>query len=260
MTGYEDLRVTVTDSVAEVVIDRAAKRNALTLAMWQGLGAACRELSADTALRAVVVSGAGPSFCAGADISALSADDTAMKSAVYQAEEALRSIPVPTVAKIRGHCVGGGNQIAVACDLRIADATASFAVPPARLGVVYPVNSVAALVSLVGPSAAKRRLFTAERIDAAEALRLGLVDRVVEPDALDAAVRDWLASLLPLAPLTQRSGKQIVNAVAAGATAAELEQLQRSWQLQWAASDDGREGPAAFLERRAPRFTWRPGR
>lgn len=248
--------VTVTSAgpVAEVRIDRPEKRNALTLAMWRELAGICADLDADAGLRAVIVTGSGPSFCAGADISALSEDDATMKAAVHAAEEALRRLAVPTIAKIRGHCLGGGNQIAVACDLRLADSTAVFAVPPARLGVIYPVNSTRALVELVGPATAKRLLFTASSIDATQALQVGLVDQVVAPAELDSAVAEVVESILPLAPMTQIASKQLIDTIARGGDA---DALHERWYAAWAAHEDGREGPRAFLERRVPAFTWR---
>jgi len=255
MTVYENFLVEVSESVATVTLARPEKRNALTVGMWQTLEQICHDLRADASLRAVVVTGSGPSFCAGAEISALSEDDATMKAAVYGAEEALRSLPVPTIAKIRSHCMGGGNKIAVACDLRIADSSAVFAVPPAKLSVVYPVNSTRALVALIGPAAAKRLIFTAAPIDADEALRLGLVDQVVEPDALDGVVADLVATMAPLAPLTLAATKQVINAIVEDE---DVDALHVRWYAEWRASADGQEGPRSFLERRAPVFTWRP--
>lgn len=252
--SYENLAVSTAAGVAEVLIDRPDKHNALTLGMWRSLGQLCADLAADTELRAVVVTGAGRSFCSGADISALSEDDASMRAAVFAAEEALRGLPVPTIAKIRGHCLGGGTQIAVACDLRVADSSATFAVPPAKLGVVYPVDSTRALVALVGPAAAKRLLFTAAPIDATEAHRLGLVDELAAPADLDAAVARMTAAMLPLAPMTQAASKQLIDTITLGGDA---DALHAHWYAEWRASDDGREGPRAFLERRAPRFHWR---
>lgn len=252
--SYENFAVSTVAGVAEVLIDRPDKHNALTLGMWRSLGQLCADLAADTELRAVVVTGAGGSFCSGADITALSEDDASMKAAVHAAEEALRALPVPTIAKIRGHCLGGGTQIAVACDLRVADSTATFAVPPAKLGVIYPVTSTRALVALVGPAAAKRLLFTAVTIDATEAHRLGLVDELTSPADLDAAVARMTAGMLPLAPMTQAASKQVIDTITAGGDA---DALHANWYAEWRASEDGREGPRAFLERRAPRFHWR---
>lgn len=240
--------------VAVVTINRPAKRNALTVEMWLELAEICRALRDDQSLRALVLTGAGPSFCAGADISALSVDDASMKAAVYAAEEALRSLPLPTVARISGHCMGGGNQLAVACDLRVADSTAVFAITPAKLSVVYPVNSTRSLVELIGPSAAKRLLFTATTIDAEEALRIGLVDQVVPAEQLDRGVSELIMSMLPLAPLTQTASKDLINTIADGGDA---EAAQRRWHAEWSASSDGVEGPQAFLQRRPAEFTWR---
>jgi enoyl-CoA hydratase/carnithine racemase len=253
---HENFLVETADRVATVTINRPDKRNALTTDMWRQLAAICGDLASDLTLRAAVVTGAGPSFCAGADITALSSDDATLKAVVYEAEEALRNLPVPTIAQISGHCMGGGNQIAVACDLRVADTTATFAVPPAKLSVVYPVNSTRSLVELIGLAAAKRMVFTARSIDASEALRIGLVDQVVEPDALAGTVRELVASMLPLAPMTQAATKELINAIADGRDA---DALHADWYRTWQDSSDGVEGPRSFLERRSPSFTWRRG-
>lgn len=260
---YPNFGLTRADGVARIVIDRPGKRNALTVAMWHSLADICAELAADQELRAVVLTGAGPSFCAGADISALSEDDDTVKAAVGRAEHALRNLAVPTIARISGHCIGGGSQLAIACDLRVADSTAVFAVPPAKLGVIYAVSSTRALVDLVGPAAAKRLLFTARTIDAVAALRIGLVDEVVQAPELDGAVDQLVGELLPLAPMTQLAAKEIVNAILDGGARADamgggdVDAVYARWMAEWRRSPDGVEGPRAFLERRAPRFSWR---
>jgi enoyl-CoA hydratase/carnithine racemase len=254
-TSGQELLVSIDGPVATLTINRPAKRNALTVPMWRELAAICAELDADPQLRVLVVTGAGPSFSAGADISSLSEDEAALKAVVEAAERALRNLAMPSIARISGHCFGGGNQIAAACDLRVADTSASFAVPPARLGVVYSAASTRALVQLVGPAAAKRLIFTAQPIDAAHALRIGLVDEVVAPGELDAAVADLVASILPLAPMTQFAAKELVNLIADGGDA---DVAFERWAAQWRLSADGVEGPAAFLARRQPVFSWRP--
>jgi enoyl-CoA hydratase/carnithine racemase len=255
---FDNFLLAVDGPVATVSINRPDKRNALSVGMWRQLAAICSWLRTDSELRAVVVTGVGPSFCAGADISALSEDDSVMKAAVSEAEEALRNLAIPTIAKIRGHCMGGGNQIAVACDLRIVDSSAVFGVPPAKLSVIYAVNSTRALVALVGPAQAKRLIFTAAPIAAPEALRIGLVDEVVAPEELDAAVQALIASMIPLAPLTQVATKEVVNAIASGQDDSAIDAVHDRWYAEWAASADGADGPKAFLERREPNFTWRP--
>jgi len=249
-----NLLLSIDGPVATLTINRPAKRNALTVAMWRELAELCAELDADPGVRVLVVTGAGPSFCAGADISSLSEDEAVLKAVVAAAERALRNLAMPSIAKIRGHCLGGGNQIAVACDLRVADSTASFGVPPARLGVIYPVGSTRALVELVGPAAAKRLIFTAQPIDAAQALRIGLVEQVVEPSELDAAVAELVATMLPLAPMTQFAAKELVNLIADGGDA---DLAFERWVAHWRQSGDGSEGPQAFLARRTPVFGWR---
>lgn len=256
----DDVELQVHDGVARIALNRPDKRNAVTIAMWRRLGTICRELSTDPGVTAVVVCGHGKSFCSGADISNLHEDDATLRSAVDQAQEALRGLPVPTIARIHGHCWGGGLEIAVNCDVRIASPDATFAVPPAKLGVVYPVHAIEALVWLIGPSATKRLIFTARPVDAHEGLRLGLIDRVADGhgedlDDLDNAVRDELHLMQDKSLLSQAAAKSIVNTLCV-----QGDQLAdyRRWRRIWAASPDAAEGPAAFLEKRPPRFTWHP--
>lgn len=249
-----NFQVATLDGVARILIDRPEKHNAMTVEMWRTLAEICAELGADRGLRAVVISGAGASFCAGADISALSEADATMKAVVAAAEQALRALPMLTIAVVRGACMGGGTQIAIACDLRLADDTARFAVPPARLGVVYPAASLRGLVALVGPAAAKRLLFTAGTVEAGEALRLGLIDQLFAPAELDRAVEELLNAARPLSALSQLAAKAVIDELVDGGDA---EAVQAQWERQWQASADGVEGPRAFLERRAPVFTWR---
>jgi enoyl-CoA hydratase/carnithine racemase len=144
----------------------------------------------------------------------------------------------------------------MACDLRFAAATARFGIPAARLGIVYGLHSVKRLVSLVGPAAAKDILFSARTFDAAEALALGFVSRVLAPEALDQFTREYLARLADNAPLTIRGAKLIVDAIVEDGGAAAREDIARV-QLAAFESEDYREGTRAFLEKRRPRFTGR---
>lgn len=253
--AYDDLALDVAAGVATITINRPHKRNAMTVAMWSAFEQVCQELASRADVSALVVRGSGGSFCAGADISALSEDDAKVKRVVRQAERALRELPVPTVAAIEGPCFGGGVQVAVACDMRIATTDATFGVPPARLGVVYPVTSVRAMVAVVGPSVAKRLLFTAVPLGATEALAVGLVDRVVEPAGLDAAVAELLGSFAGRSLLTQASSKALINAISSGG---DPEAEYARWEAVWAASPDSVEGPAAFLAKRPAEFRWHP--
>ncbi|MFC9279718.1 enoyl-CoA hydratase/isomerase family protein [Streptomyces collinus] len=237
----------VTGAVATVVIRNPAKRNAMTAAMWRSLPPLLAELAADPRVRALVLTGEGGTFCAGADISSLRGSAAEAQSLAVAAEEALAAFPKPTLAAVRGHCVGGGAQLAAACDLRLAREDARFGVTPARLGIVYPASSTRRLVSLVGPATAKYLLFTAELIDAGRALRTGLVDEVLPEDELDGRIAELTGVLVARSQLTQAAAKEFVN----GRTDRDAH-----WSEQARGSGDTAEGVAAFLERRQPRFSW----
>ncbi|MFE4175641.1 enoyl-CoA hydratase/isomerase family protein [Streptomyces sp. NPDC056909] len=252
---------TVSDGIATVVIHHPAKRNAMTASMWQELPPLLGRLAADPAVRALVLTGEGPTFCAGADISSLRepresreergegpmepGDDP--RSLAVRAEEALAAFPKPTLAAVRGHCVGGGCQLAVACDLRFAEEGALFGVTPARLGIVYPASSTRRLVSLVGPSTAKYLLFSAELIGTERALRTGLVDEVLPAGELGGRVAEFARVLVSRSRLTQAAAKESASG-GADRTA--------YWTEQARSSGETAEGVAAFLERREPRFDW----
>ena len=150
--------------------------------MWVGIAAHCERLATDDCVRLLVVRGVGDHFCAGADIAGMGAvSGGEYRRANEAADAALAAFPKPSVAVITGACVGGGTEIAVACDLRIADSTSRFGITPARLGIVYPASATARVVQLIGPSATKHLLFSAELIGVDRALRIGLVDEVHEP-------------------------------------------------------------------------------
>jgi len=237
----------VTDSVATVVIHHPAKRNAMTAAMWAALPPLLDALAADPAVRALVLTGEGGTFCAGADISTLQGSPEEAQSLAVRAEEALAAFPKPTLAAIRGHCVGGGSQLAAACDLRFAMEGALFGVTPAKLGIVYPASSTRRLVSLVGPAAAKYLLFSGELIDAERALRTGLVDEVLPQGELAKRVAEFTRILVSRSQLTQAAAKEFAN----GRTDRDA-----YWTEQARGGGDTVEGVAAFLERRQPRFSW----
>ncbi|MFD5839926.1 enoyl-CoA hydratase/isomerase family protein [Streptomyces chartreusis] len=237
----------VTDSVATVVVHHPAKRNAMTAAMWRALPPLLDTLAADPVVRVLVLTGEGGTFCAGADISTLQGSPQEAQELAVAAEEALAAFPKPTLAAIRGHCVGGGSQLAAACDLRFTEEGSLFGVTPAKLGIVYPASSTRRLVSLVGPAAAKYLLFSGELIDAARALRTGLVDEALPEGELGKRVADFTRILASRSQLTQAAAKEFAN----GRTDRDAH-----WTEQARGSGDTAEGVAAFLERRRPQFTW----
>ncbi|MFD4602452.1 enoyl-CoA hydratase/isomerase family protein [Streptomyces sp. NPDC058464] len=237
----------VGNAVATVVIGNPAKRNAMTAEMWRALPPLLDALAADPAVRALVLTGEGGTFCAGADISTLRGSSAEAQTLAVAAEEALAAFPKPTLAAVRGHCVGGGSQLAAACDLRFAEEGALFGVTPAKLGIVYPAASTRRLVSLVGPATTKYLLFSGELIDADRALRTGLVDEVLPEGELDKRVAEFTRTLGARSQLTQAAAKEFAD----GRTDRDAH-----WAEQARGSGDTAEGVAAFLERRQPRFTW----
>ncbi|MFD7710674.1 enoyl-CoA hydratase/isomerase family protein [Streptomyces sp. NPDC059785] len=237
----------VADGVATVVVHHPAKRNAMTAGMWRALPPLLDALAADTAVRALVLTGEGDTFCAGADISALRQEPAEAQGLAARAEDALAAFPRPTLAAVRGHCVGGGCQLAAACDLRFAEEGALFGVTPAKLGIVYPASATRRLVSLTGPATAKYLLFSGELIGTERALRTGLVDEVLPAGQLDKRVAEFTRLLTARSRLTQAAAKEFAD----GRTDRDA-----YWSGQARGSGDAAEGVAAFLERRPPRFTW----
>jgi enoyl-CoA hydratase/carnithine racemase len=249
------------DSIAVVTLNRPARRNAVSLAMWRELQLIFRRLSDARDVRLVILTGAGGHFCAGADISEFAAvrgdaaAGRAYEEAVDNCYEVLSGLSKPTVAAISGACVGGGCALAMACDFRIADGTARFGIPAARLGVVYSVRECRMLLSLVGLAGAKRILFGGEIVGVAEAMRLGLVDGMAEGDVVRAAV-DFAGPMRENAPLSIAGAKLILNALARDDVEAKAEAIEALIDRALE-SEDAKEGARAFMEKRRPAFTGR---
>jgi enoyl-CoA hydratase/carnithine racemase len=165
----------------------------------------------------------------------------------------LRDFPKPTVAMIRGHCIGGGVELAACCDLRFTDPTGVFGVTPSKVGIVYTPSSTRALLDLVGPAMTKYLLFSGELIDAPTALRAGLVDRVVPTEDLEAEVHRFADITASRSALSQRATKEIVSALTAGG---DGEGPAARWYRETIAHGELAEGVAAFADRRPPRFPW----
>lgn len=239
------------DGVTTLVLHNPAKRNAMTEAMWRELPGLLAGLADEASVRVLVVTGARNTFCAGADISTLRDSVESAQGLAVAAEEALSAFPKPTLAVVDGHCVGGGAQLAAACDLRFAAQDALFGVTPAKLGIVYPVSSTQRLVRLVGPSAAKYLLFSGELIGAERALRTGLVDEVHPRESLQERVASFTRTLVERSQLTQAAAKEFTGP-------APDPSRSEHWRRVAAESGEAAEGAAAFMERRAPRFRWSP--
>ncbi|MEE1825780.1 enoyl-CoA hydratase/isomerase family protein [Streptomyces sp. BE20] len=243
------------DGLAVLEFDRPHRRNAVTLEIWQALPKVLLRLAEQPGLRALLVTGAGGTFSAGADIDELAGvyGDPDLADEYHAinvaAEEALAAFPHPTIAVVHGACVGGGCQLAVACDLRFVAEDARLGITPAKLGVVYPAVPTLRLARLVGPSRAKYLLFSGELLPAPDAAAFGLADRVLPAAELDAAALDFARLLTTRSPQTIGAVKAAL-AVAPEQAAAAL----APWERRSRESPDVREGLAAFLERRPPRF------
>tara|TARA_R110001606_G_scaffold397272_1_gene573207 strand:- start:6637 stop:7446 length:810 start_codon:yes stop_codon:yes gene_type:complete len=258
--GTEKMIAGIDRGVGWLTINQPARRNAVSLEMWQGLADACAVFQNDSTVRAVVIQGAGEqSFAAGADISEFeqqraNADQKRRYGEIAaRGHKALAALDKPLVAMIRGYCIGGGLAIALTADLRFATPDARFGIPAARLGLGYDYPGVAALARLVGPSCAKDMLFSARQLDAEEALRIGLINRIVEPTAIEATTREYVESVAENAPLTVATAKaalKMFERYTDQAGAADIATLvDRCFD-----SNDYREGRRAFMEKRTPRF------
>jgi enoyl-CoA hydratase/carnithine racemase len=264
MTSYpsttERVKTWVEGSVLHIRFNNPAKHNALSVDMWEAVPRLLEKAARDDNVRMVVFSGeGGKAFVSGADISQFE-DMRAAKEAVTRyeqmAEAALQGIyefAKPTVACIRGYCIGGGVNVAISCDIRIASASSVFSIPATRLGLGYRFSAMKNLTQLVGPGFAKDIFFTGRRLDAAEALRIGLINRMSEPDGLDALLAEYTTAITTGAPLTIKAGKRIIQEVLALDADFNAE-MCRGLIRDCFESDDYAEGRRAFMEKRKPVF------
>ncbi len=244
--------------VARLTFNRPDKMNAITHDMWSAIPDVVAAVEGDPGAKVLVVTGAGPHFSAGADIGEFRAlRSTAEGAAVYDkavtaAVQALSSLRKPSVAMVHGNCIGGGCQLAVACDFRFAAADARFGITPAKLGIVYDFLSTRQLVALIGPANARYLLLSAQLVDAEKARQLGLVNEVVEPSRLEEATTEFVRTLRSRSQTAIRGMNEIIERILSGQreSDAEIERI-RSDAVH---SADYAEGVAAFLERRPPRF------
>ena len=262
--GTARILAEVQDGVGWITFNHPERRNAMSLDMWQGLGIAAEAFERDPAVRAVVMKGAGgKAFVSGADISEFEQHRAdAQQKQTYDAIAArghagLAALSKPLIAMIEGYCVGGGLAIALAADVRFAASSSRFAIPAARLGLGYDYRGVAALARLVGPSTAKDILFSARFLEADEALRVGLVNFVVDAELLGERVAAYAAQIAANAPLTVHAAKQALQAFEHYSDAAEGADAVAALVLRCFDSEDYREGRRAFLAKRTPQFQGR---
>jgi enoyl-CoA hydratase/carnithine racemase len=263
MTKTDKMLARKDGSVGYVIFNNPARHNAVSLDMWEATGRILDDYAKDDQVRVVVLTGAGTkAFISGADISRFE-DERASEAAVAKYNDtvartfaAIDNFAKPTIAMIRGYCVGGGLGFAVACDLRIASETARFALPAAKLGLGYEYAGLKRFVDLVGPASAKEIFFTARQFDAAEALAMGLVNRVVKDGELEAFVKDYADVIAGNAPLTVHAAKFIINEIRKDPAERDLAKCDRL-VAECFASKDYIEGRTAFMEKRKPRFTGR---
>jgi enoyl-CoA hydratase/carnithine racemase len=263
--SYADGKIlqSVTDGVGTVTFNNADKRNAMSLEMWEGFGSALAALRDDPAVRVVILTGAGDrAFVSGADISqfekerhnAQASEEYSRRSSASRA--LLADFSKPIIACIQGFCIGGGLQVAMAADIRIAAEGSQFGIPAAKLGIAYGFDGLKHLVSLVGPSWARLLMFTGMRIDASEALQIGLVDRVVPASQLFEAVQDIAKTISGNAPLAIHAAKLTIAEILKDSADRDMDAIKEIG-ARCMDSEDFREGRRAFMDKRPPQFRGR---
>jgi enoyl-CoA hydratase/carnithine racemase len=248
-------------SIGYLIFNNPERHNAVSLEMWTRTSEILESFRNDDDVRVVVITGAGgKSFVSGADVSRFeseraSEDATRLYSEkVGAANESIYEFPKPTIAMIKGYCIGGGLGLAVCCDLRICSDNSKFGIPAAKLGLGYGYPGVKRLSDLVGPAFAKEIFFTGRQFDAEEARVMGLVNRVVKPDELETYVKNYAEIIAGNAPLTVKAAKFIANQAVRDESKRDL---VRAAEMVAACfkSNDYVEGRRAFMEKRKPQFT-----
>jgi enoyl-CoA hydratase len=254
------LRVQRTEGVVAIIFDNPKKLNAMNLSMWQALGDVCSALAGDETVRVLTLEGSGEkAFVVGADISEFGETRSDARSAalygaaVERAERALEDMPVPTLALLRGYCIGGGFGIAMRCDLRLARDDARFAITPAKLGLGYGFDGIASLFQRLGHATSADMLFSGRKLGADEALAKGVCDFVFPATQFEAESAAYITCLANNAPLTIRAAKAALRTLALP----DAQQDRGAVDALVAAcfdSADYAEGQRAFAEKRAPDF------
>jgi enoyl-CoA hydratase len=257
-----ELKLEIEGPVAWIVASNPERMNAFTAGMWAKVPEQVQAAEDDPAVRVLILRGAGTrAFSAGADISEFESARTGASAADYdrlnhEAFSALLAARKPVIAMIHGFCLGGGLGIAACADLRLADPKAQFAIPAAKLGLGYNPRWVPALLALAAPAFIKEMLFTGRRFSAAEALRIGLVNEIVEAENLEVAVRTLASTIADNAPLTVRAAKLTVDELVRHPENPDTAALDAAVQACFESADYA-EGRRAFLEKRKPMFQGR---
>ncbi|MFC0270469.1 enoyl-CoA hydratase-related protein [Metabacillus herbersteinensis] len=257
----KDIYLDKQGEVATIYFNRPEKRNALTHEMWKVIPSLIQDVEEDRDIKVLIIRGADEtSFAAGADISefrTLRAESKGAKiynDATHEAERAIATMKKPSIAMIQSFCIGGGCEIALACDLRFSDTNGKFGITPAKLGLVYSLTATKQLVDLVGPSQAKYILLSGEILNVEHAQRIGLIDQIFEPEEIVEKTYQFANALSQKAQFTVRSMKHIISLILSG----QVGESEETEHLRTSSFDteDYQEGVRAFLEKRKPRFTY----
>ncbi|MBI2761423.1 MAG: enoyl-CoA hydratase/isomerase family protein [Chloroflexi bacterium] len=259
----DKIRAEVEGGIGWLTFNQPERRNAMSMEMWQGVGDAMEAFQHDPEVRVVVMKGAGgKAFVSGADISEFDQHRaSAEQRKVYAETNArgnrwLRRLDKPLVAMIEGFCIGGGLAVALTADVRIATPESQFGIPAAKLGLGYDFGGLATLARLVGPSVARDILFSARFLPAEEALRVGLINRIVPAEELESEVRAYAGLIAANAPLTIRAAKAAMQEFERDPASRDLARVEAMVNACFD-SDDYKEGRRAFAEKRRPAFTGR---
>lgn len=258
----KSIRLDFSPPCAEIVLSKSAKRNALSIDMWATIPDLVAQAVTDPGSKVLIIHGGDAgAFAAGADISefentyATREAAKASSDTIALALDAVERCPKPTIAAIDGACVGGGVSLAMACDLRVASASAKFGVTPGKLGLVYPAADTRRLLAAVGPGATKDILFTGRIFRAPEAKDMKLIDRLVDEGTALAAARDFAAQIATISQWSTRATKTMIQGLQSGW--ADNDPQAEQLFLDGFSNEDFKDGYKAFLEKRSPNFTFK---
>ena len=247
--------------VGYVIFNNPERHNAVSLEMWAATTDILESFRNDPEVRVVVVTGAGgKAFVSGADISKFESERSSMEAVkhynvtVGKANQTIAQFPKPTIAMIKGYCIGGGLGLALCCDMRIASDNSKFGVPAAKLGLGYAYPGLKRLVDVVGPAFAKEIFYTGRQFDCAEAIAMGLINRALKPDELEGYVQNYADTIAANAPLTLKAVKFIVGEAVKDESQRDLARCNELVENCFT-SQDYIEGRTAFMEKRKPVFT-----